>query len=172
MLETRGNLWEADADALCITTNSAIRMDGNAVMGGGCAKEAADRFPELPKVLASKILERGNIVQPLVRDEHGRIILSFPTKPDSQPFNGDDSLLVPNMRGKYTEGSYIQSWMFITTPEILLSSSRQLVTLTDYWEWNSVVIPRPGCGLGGLTWPVVKEIIEPLFDDRFSVITF
>jgi len=33
-----------------------------------------------------------------------------------------------------------------------------------------VLLPRPGCGNGKLKWSEVKTVIEPLLDDRISII--
>ncbi|MBI4542744.1 MAG: ADP-ribose-binding protein, partial [Gemmatimonadetes bacterium] len=43
MLERRSDLFAQDADAVCITTNGADDRAGCAVMGRGCALQAAQR---------------------------------------------------------------------------------------------------------------------------------
>lgn len=58
-------------------------------------------------------------------------------------------------------------------PELRLieRSARELVALTDYKGWVEVVVPRPGCGGGGLDWRNVRPLLEPWFDERFLVIS-
>src|ERR1039458_8703281 len=78
MIEVKGNLWnylDRKGFIICITSNGFIKNDGTAVMGAGCAKEAADRFPELPYLLGQSLKTRGNVVSSLTKD-----IISFPVK--------------------------------------------------------------------------------------------
>jgi hypothetical protein len=59
--EAFGDLWEFDG-IIAITTNGFVKRDRTCVMGRGCAREAAVRFPELPHKLASRISAEGNHV--------------------------------------------------------------------------------------------------------------
>lgn len=58
-------------------------------------------------------------------------------------------------------------------PELSLieRSCRELVALTDERGWTDLVVPRPGCGSGGLAWADVRAVLGKHFDDRFQVIT-
>lgn len=76
MIERRGNLWTYPADWRVITTNGYVRKDGCAVMGRGCAYEAAQKFIMLPSQLGRKLRKQGNHVHlfPDIR------IITFPVK--------------------------------------------------------------------------------------------
>ena|SRR6266478_100586 len=77
MKELTGDLWSfQETGAWCaITTNGYVKGDGRCVMGRGVAKEAADRFPEIPRELGSAILTGGNHVHFLSHN-----LISFPVK--------------------------------------------------------------------------------------------
>ena len=74
----RENLWDIyeKGEYIAITTNGFVKKNGEAVMGAGCAKECAERFPWFPKMLGDCLNRQGNIVH-----RFGRI-LTFPVKHD------------------------------------------------------------------------------------------
>jgi hypothetical protein len=141
MHEIIGDIWKEHADGavVAITTSSMLTKNGKAIMLRGCARQARDRFPDLPQILGEQLLNHGRHVFDL-----GRRIVSFPVEVD--PFRN------PELK-------------------IIEESCRELVELTDYKSWRKVIVPRPGCGGGGLEWPVVRPVLQRYFDERFYVIT-
>jgi hypothetical protein len=59
---------------------------------------------------------------------------------------------------------------------LIVQSAHQLVSLVDCspltvgTKLEHVYLPRPGCGNGGLMWSVVIHFIQPILDDRFTVV--
>ena len=78
MQQATGNIWEYWNIGywVVITTNGFVKANGECVMGRGTAKQAANRFPELPLAVGKQIRENGN--KPFVFDT--RRIITLPVK--------------------------------------------------------------------------------------------
>ena len=156
MLETQRDLWAlaaaAGVDAVCVTTNGFCKKDGEAVMGGGIAKQARDRWPDLPRRLGGLLAEHGN------RPFRFRVVgfkpdlVTFPTKPETGP-NGEPGFKVDS------------------DLDLILESAGHLVEMANKFSWRRVLLPRPGVGLGNLDWEVVRAALEPILDDRFTIVS-
>ena len=167
MKEKKADLFEAiyddEVDAICITTNGQYTSDGRAAMGGGCAGVCAKRWPETSYRLGTCLknlmtnepfvigaLDKdGQYIEPKLKMIKERkfkcLIFSFPTI---------DLLM---------DGAKL---------DLIKRSATSLKTLVDRFELKSVVIGRPGVGIGGLTWGDVKPELEKILDDRFTIVSF
>jgi len=152
MTEHHADLWLTgrDADAVCITTNGSL-VDGRrrGVMGRGCAKQAADRYAadhqiNLPYVLGRHLKKYGN---------HTGVLLPPP------PY----TLVMIPVKHEWSEPADV---------ELIRRSLAELVVLTDTLGWDRVVLPRPGCGSGGLDWDAdgLRTACAAILDDRFMVV--
>ena len=147
MRELKGNAWDVylDYDVLCITTNGTIKTNGECVMGAGIAKTAKNKFPTLPTILGKFIKEYGNRCFKLSKVNDNTWLVSFPVK---------------------------HNWWEIADLELIEKSSLELVEMADKFNWNKILLPRPGCGNGKLSWNEVKPILSEILDDRFYIISF
>ena len=55
--------------------------------------------------------------------------------------------------------------------QLIRRSAMELRMLADREGWSLDVVPRPGCGGGGLSWSEVRPLLADVLDDRFVVIT-
>jgi O-acetyl-ADP-ribose deacetylase (regulator of RNase III) len=156
MKEARGDLWEYPADAYAITTNLATRKDGSAVLGRGVALQAKERFPRLEDILGRFIRKGGTVgVFETVFHRTCREILLI-------------RLVVFPVKYHWSQkGDY----------DLIRASTSELVKLTNTMGWQTVALPRPGCGNGGLPWidgvahdRGVRAVVRPILDDRFVVV--
>lgn len=154
-------------DAICITTNGYVNKQGLAVMGRGCVKEVSERLRELPRILAEKIKENGNVVN-LLLQEGKTWIISFPVKPISVK-NNDNNIILPHLRKIYANKEYIPGFAVYADIQIIENSAKQLRELVDKMGFKTVALPLPGCGAGGLKAHKVVPILKKYFDERFII---
>ncbi len=141
MIEIVGDMWERyDAGAwACITTNGDVNVKGQAIMGRGVALQAKNRFPALPLVLGHKLREQGNAVYwfPDWR------LITFPTKHSWRDPRSDLRLIAASV--------------------LQLATLLKGLDLVGY-DLTEIVLPRPGCGAGGLPWSDVQPFCAQLPD--------
>lgn len=140
MREQRIDIWTAGG-IICITTNGFVKSNGCGVMGAGVAKQARSRIPGIDLRLGQNILRHGNVVSriagPDMVPHHDTHVLAFPVK---------------------------HNWFERADLDLIEQSAYGLKRLLDRQIDldESVYLPRPGCGNGGLTWPVVRDTLEPI----------
>lgn len=150
MKTAKGDVFEMpkdQKDAVCITTNGMIRKDGRAVMGKGIALEADKRF-DLAPLLATYLHRYGNKVFNMgvrvdSKTHREMCVITFPTK---------------------------NHWKDPSDLSLIKKSAEELAGLADKLSLRTVYLPKPGCGCGGLNWKDVREILEPILDDRFVIV--
>lgn len=136
-------ICETDSDIFNTTCKAVVNpVNCNGVSGKGLALDFRQRYPENYEVYRiackSNYLKIG-VVLPYVT-ETGLVIYNFPTK---------------NNWWQPAEFSYIQEGL------------DDLIFLLSYMNISSVAIPAIGCGLGSLSWDMVKqEIIRKFVNAR------
>lgn len=111
-------------------------------MGRGVALQASTRYPGLALHFGKLLKLHGNKV--MVLGEYDNVqLVSFPVK---------------------------IHWGHRARFDLIQKSAKQLVALTSLEGWDSVLVPRPGCGNGGLLWSDVRPWIEKILDDRFIIV--
>ena len=171
-----GDLFDVERfspDALCITTNGFISpKTKRGVMGRGCAKTLSERVKNAPSELATAILKNGHCVQ--VFSEYKSVpVVSFPVKPAGLlRWSGNSSLLVSHAVKNYKPGDTIPGYHLRATLDVIRKSAEELAILIKEKGWERVILPRPGCGAGELTWDEVGPLLEELLPDSVLCITF
>jgi hypothetical protein len=156
-------IYEDGVDAICITTNGMYLEDGRAAMGGGCAGICAKRWPEtairLGKCLKNMVTNAPYVIGAL--DKEGKYI--------------DINLkMIKERRFKTLIFSFptIDHLMDGAKLDLIRNSAKGLKAWVDKFDLRGVMVPRPGVGIGGLLWGDVKPILEPYFDNRFTIVSF
>lgn len=134
--------WHNLGYTVAIPTNGIVKYNGNLVMGAGVAAQAVYRFPkdDIPGHLGWLVKTTGNHVYPLWKIR----LVSFPTK---------------------------HHWRYPSEEWLITRSAVQLKVLYDEGHWKlPIVMPPPGCGLGGFSEAQVKPIIDRILGERVIVL--
>jgi len=112
MRETTGNLWELHEKGtiVCITTNGAVSRQGRAQMLRGCARQAAERFPDLASRLGALVAADGNHVHDL-----GGGVVSFPV--EESPYDNPDPAIIRRSAMELVELADRCGWQEIILPQ-------------------------------------------------------
>jgi len=170
MREITGDIWTfwLQGHPICITTNGHVKRNGEAVMGRGIALQAATRIPELPRIVGAENESAWDRVQRIAP-----MMYMFPVKRDRGVCAPDSSNVVVHKRRNFVPGLAVPGWALLAETSIIADSLRQL----DYLYKRvfsdrhlEMVLPRPGCGAGGLDWGQVRPLCEG-YGDWLLVIT-
>jgi len=143
MREITGDLWDhygAENTIVLITTNGYVKQNGEAVMGRGCAKEAKDRFLGIAIELGRMISLNGN--KPHYITTPLWQMATFPVK---------------------------YAWYEKASLKLIGQSAAWLKKEAEYKTEITFVLPRPGCGNGGLLWREVRPLLENLPDNVWVI---
>jgi len=180
MFEVKGDLWRiaaiSEVNAVAITTNGFVKANRSAVLGKGCALEALKQWPAIAAILGARIKDYGLRVEEITchdlylsESSLPYSLVAFPVKPAqivASEFN-----IVKHQRFHFPPGKVAPGWAAMAIPELIVKSSLQLVALIDANGWKKVLLPRPGCGAGALSWDEVKPLIAPILDDRVVIVS-
>lgn len=160
MLEQKGNILSdfKNADAICFTSNGVLNKHECLVMGAGIAKAFKDKWSVLPELAGEHVKKNGNCVGVLYYTQTTSILYGLGVVPEKE------KVYVLNFPTKhhYRDNSDLV---------LIEKSTRELLTITNKYQWNKIYLPRPGCGLGGLDWEgQVKPLLSTILDDRFIII--
>lgn len=64
------------------------------------------------------------------------------------------------------------SWWNPSNINLIINSAKQLTVYANRNKERKYILPRPGCGYGGLKWEEVKPEIEGILPDNVFIITF
>lgn len=131
----KGNIFESTCEAIVNPVNCV------GVMGAGLAKQFKERYPDnyiaYRNFCKKNLMKIGTIL--IVEPELTIFtILNFPTK-----IHWKDS----------SKLEYIEKGLFA------------LVNVIEHDKFESVAIPKLGCGLGGLEWEEVKQLFVKYLEE-------
>lgn len=146
MIEFKTDLWEYTSPSnkviRCITTNGFVKDNGLAVMGRGTARQAANKFKNLPRDLGTWIRQNGNIPHVFeCLSTYTLTVFTILTFPVKHNWWEEASLEL------IAESTEILRAMALKTPDVIY------------------LLPKPGCGNGLLNWDQVKPIMLRLPDN-------
>jgi hypothetical protein len=127
---------DTDVHALFVTSNSYVKLGGKLTMGAGAAKQLAERYPQLPEALGTKLFSKHMLAYHLCM----------------LPLQKEYYSLVGLFQTKY-------HWRDRSNLELIAESTQQLAYFADMFYGN-IALNYPGIGLGGRT----KQEVQPIID--------
>lgn len=136
------------------------------------------------------IIQRGTILDPQFTDTIKCVTTNGIVKANGEAVMGAGlALVVARLYPQIpkTLGEYITKWgnrafvlgeNWVSFPtkghwrnpsdlDLILASADQITQMADKFSWDKVLLPKVGCGLGGLKWDDVKKELRNILDDRF-----
>ncbi|NEO84017.1 MAG: macro domain-containing protein [Spirulina sp. SIO3F2] len=131
----QGDLLQAPAEALVNPVNCV------GVMGKGLAlqfkRQFPDNFQKYKQACAEQMVQPGKMLTiSLPNDRHPHYIINFPTK---------------------------RHWRSKSRLEDIQTGLADLIATVERLKIQSIAIPPLGCGLGGLSWAIVKPLVVDAF---------
>ena len=149
MLEVKGDFSKIiqNFDAIVSLNNKTVLRNGKLSMSGGLARWFKDTFQYIDQIWGQEILaSNANVIFTEWKDSlYNGYLVAFPTKYDVM-LDADIGLV-----------------------EICL---KELVKEVDKRGIKTVLLGRPGAGLGNLRWTDVKPLCQKYLDDRFTIICY
>lgn len=149
----RGDIWDWSERGIpiVIPVNIGWNAKGHNIMGRGLARQAAQRYPVLPRFLGLKCTAAREMT-PVVwwQQEHTSLLL-FPVK----PLNFERPWL---------------SWQSDASLALIERSTEQLSRLVAKHSLGMVALPLVGCGNGKLQRSEVLPILEAHLGDDFTLV--
>lgn len=139
--ETSGDLWTYPAAYRVITTNGVVTSTAPRKL-----------------VMGAGIAKQAKDMFPYLPETLGKLVLE----------RGNIPLLLNHERIITLPTKH--HWKDASDIGLIVSGILLLVELVDRNKIQSVVMTRPGCGNGWLSWDDVRPEIFPLLDSRFTVL--
>lgn len=155
IIEKVGNIFDCDQNILVNPVNCV------GTWGAGLAKQFASKFPETYKLYLAEF--KAGFLRPgycVINRENYKTIICFPTKDHWM----DPSKLEYIRWGMHYLIEYLRHELMSDYEDI-----RRYDPKTQKFSVE-IAMPRLGCGLGGLDWDEVKEVLQEFKDflPRFS----
>lgn len=133
----RGNLFEDGAEAFVNAVNTV------GIMGAGIALQFKQRYPDMYKQYkldcAEGKVQLGKMHVFVRTEDYPRYIINFPT---------------------------LHHWQDQSKLTDIEAGLHDLVQVVKEHKITSIAIPPLGCGIGGLNWDDVKQLVENAFKDE------
>ncbi len=142
LIERTGDLFKYTGEAIGHGVNTM------GVMGAGIAKQFAERWPEMYEAYRERCMSHQ--LQP----------------GDFFAWEAPDKTLILNLATQQKPGNGAQTFW------VRASLMKAAVVLQSHFDIHELALPRIGCGIGGLKWEFVSQLIQGLEPQDFTVVVY